>query len=122
MARALDPLKRRGSRSQVVVAVKPTARGIRLLEQLRDPLNPKQRFKPPLRPRGAARSPRFGPITPAGSRAPIVDALVFALEHREALHGMVAKARSRPAARRSLIRECGLSAAQANAVLDLRWW
>jgi hypothetical protein len=122
VARALDRLKRRGSRCHAVVAVKPMARGIRLLERLRDPLSPKQCFKPRLRPRGAARSPRFVPVTPAGSRASIVDAFVFALEHREALHGMVAKARSRPAAQRILVRKCGLSAAQANAVLDLRWW
>jgi hypothetical protein len=122
VARALDRGKRRGSRCQAVVAVKPTARGIRLLERLRDPFDRKQRFSPRLRPRGAVRSPQFVAIAPAGSRAQIVDAFVFALEHREALLGMVAKARSRPAARRSLIRECGLSAAQANAVLDLRWW
>ena len=122
VARALDRGKRRGSLRHAVVAVTKTARGIRLLEPLHDPFDRKRRFSPRLRTRGAARPPRLVPIAPAGTRAHIVEAFVFALEHREALHGMVAKARSRPAARRSLIREGGLSAAQADAVLDLRWW
>lgn len=121
VARSLDRGKRGSRFRHGVVAVRKTRRGVRVLESLADPFDPKKRVKPRLRGAGPAKPPRFVPIAPAHTRAHIVDALVFALEHPTALLGLIAQARSRTAARRRLIHACGLSTVQADAVLELRY-
>ena len=74
---------RLGSRHRVV-AVSKTPQRVWLLESLPDPFNSKKRIKPRLRARGAVRPPLLVPIAPSDPRGHIVEAFVFATEHREA--------------------------------------
>ena len=64
--------------------------------------------------------PTFVPITPAGGRERLVDAILFFLENQDRLLPLVSSARSRTSAVNTLVRRCALSHPEAEAIMDLR--
>ena len=100
-----------------VLPVRRTKRGYRALADL-----PGCRDGKPWRPRFRTpdSTPVFVAITPEGTRANIIDVMLFGARHREALLSLLAKSPNRKAAKDVLVAKCGLSSIQADVVLDLR--
>ena len=104
-----------------VLRVKPGAKGIRALETVRPQFGSRARRRPFL-PRFTMGDsiPTFVPITPAGGRERLVDAILFFLENQDRLLPLVSSARSRTSAVNTLVRRCALSHPEAEAIMDLR--
>jgi hypothetical protein len=65
--------------------------------------------------------PIFVPITRAGGRERVADAMLFALENQDRLLPLIRSTRSRSNAVSALIRRCSVSPSEANAIVDLRF-
>jgi hypothetical protein len=100
-----------------VLPVKKARGCFRSLEDL-----PATRYSKRWRPsfRTPKSSPTFVPITESGTRENHVDAMVFAVRHRDEILRTVSQSKDRIAARKNLMRTFHVSEDLAETILDLR--
>lgn len=100
-----------------VLPVRKTKAGFRALASL-----PGGRGHKPWRPRFPKpdNTPVFVPIAPSDTRESFVDAMLFAAENRDEIMKFLSECRDRRAAHQQLVKKCGLSPRQAEAVLEMR--